>query len=209
MTAQTLADALALLGVRPLRPRTCQRTSINESQLLPGADVHSSRFSDLPTTLPVRLRARLFSAIVPSAINERKSTQAVKRWVLELNGVDDGARTHDNRNHNPGLYQLSYIHHCVASKADNGKTGLPDRNRTCNPQLRRLVLYPVELRAETHFSGNKWGGRGEGIRTPDILLPKQARYRAALHPEILFMPTSCISEKRDYTWAEWVWSIFA
>ena len=26
--------------------------------------------------------------------------------------------------------------------------GLPDRNRTCNPQLRRLVLYPVELRAD-------------------------------------------------------------
>ena len=22
----------------------------------------------------------------------------------------DGARTHDNRNHNPGLYQLSYSH---------------------------------------------------------------------------------------------------
>ena len=26
-------------------------------------------------------------------------------------GVTDGARTHDNRNHNPGLYQLSYSHH--------------------------------------------------------------------------------------------------
>ena len=26
-------------------------------------------------------------------------------------GVSDGARTHDNRNHNPGLYQLSYTHH--------------------------------------------------------------------------------------------------
>ena len=25
-----------------------------------------------------------------------------------LSGVRDGARTHDNRNHNPGLYQLSY-----------------------------------------------------------------------------------------------------
>lgn len=25
--------------------------------------------------------------------------------------MDDGARTHDNRNHNPGLYQLSYNHH--------------------------------------------------------------------------------------------------
>ncbi len=29
----------------------------------------------------------------------------------ELTGVDDGTRTHDDRNHNPGLYQLSYIHH--------------------------------------------------------------------------------------------------
>ena len=26
-------------------------------------------------------------------------------------------------------------------------------------------------------------GRGGEIRTPDILLPKQARYQAALHPE--------------------------
>ena len=26
-------------------------------------------------------------------------------------GVNDGARTHDHRNHNPGLYQLSYAHH--------------------------------------------------------------------------------------------------
>ena len=28
-----------------------------------------------------------------------------------LDGVADGTRTHDNRNHNPGLYQLSYSHH--------------------------------------------------------------------------------------------------
>ena len=26
--------------------------------------------------------------------------------------MDDGARTHDRRNHNPELYQLSYAHHC-------------------------------------------------------------------------------------------------
>ena len=32
-------------------------------------------------------------------------------WVLLFSGVADGARTHDNRNHNPGLYQLSYSHH--------------------------------------------------------------------------------------------------
>ena len=30
--------------------------------------------------------------------------------VWELLGVADGTRTHDNRNHNPGLYQLSYSH---------------------------------------------------------------------------------------------------
>ena len=29
---------------------------------------------------------------------------------LVFSGVADGARTHDNRNHNPGLYQLSYSH---------------------------------------------------------------------------------------------------
>ena len=30
--------------------------------------------------------------------------------LLPMNGVADGTRTHDNRNHNPGLYQLSYSH---------------------------------------------------------------------------------------------------
>jgi hypothetical protein len=28
-------------------------------------------------------------------------------------------------------------------------------------------------------------GRGREIRTPDILLPKQARYQTALYPDIL------------------------
>ena len=31
--------------------------------------------------------------------------------LLQMSGVADGIRTHDNRNHNPGLYQLSYSHH--------------------------------------------------------------------------------------------------
>ncbi len=35
----------------------------------------------------------------------------IKCFVQGDNGVADGARTHDNRNHNPGLYQLSYSHH--------------------------------------------------------------------------------------------------
>ena len=34
---------------------------------------------------------------------------------MRCNGVADGTRTHDNRNHNPGLYQLSYSHHRTAN----------------------------------------------------------------------------------------------
>ncbi len=96
-------------------------------------------------------------------------------WEDELSqgfdGVGNGTRTHDNRNHNPGLYQLSYSHHQIY--------GPPDRIRTCDPRLRRPMLYPAELRAARRLSKR---GRGEGIRTPDILLPKQARYRTALRP---------------------------
>ncbi len=29
--------------------------------------------------------------------------------------------------------------------------GVPGRSRTCDPQLRRLLLYPTELRAHTIF----------------------------------------------------------
>jgi hypothetical protein len=56
--------------------------------------------------------------------------------------VDDGDRTHDNRDHNPGLYQLSYVHHRLHRAA-----GAPGRTRTCDPRLRRPMLYPPELRA--------------------------------------------------------------
>ena len=38
------------------------------------------------------------------------------------------------------------------------------------------MLYPDELRAHENI------GRGGEIRTPDILLPKQARYQTALYP---------------------------
>lgn len=39
-------------------------------------------------------------------------------------------------------FKPTYAHHERAKK-----NGAPDRNRTCNPLLRRQVLYPVELRA--------------------------------------------------------------
>ncbi len=38
-------------------------------------------------------------------------TPGINKNKTKEDGVIDGARTHDNRNHNPGLYQLSYDHH--------------------------------------------------------------------------------------------------
>ena len=119
-----------------------------------------------------------------------------------LFGVDDGTRTHDDWNHNPGLYQLSYAHHCNRAHPSITRVGAPGRTRTCNPRLRRPMLCPVELRAlqspqsslsgcipppqrlrpTRSSAGHRETGRGGGIRTPDFLLPKQARYQAALHP---------------------------
>ena len=59
------------------------------------------------------------------------------------------------------------------------------------------MLYPTELRAQNQGicplqpderNGYKENGRGREIRTPDILLPKQARYQTALYPDKDFRP---------------------
>ena len=64
------------------------------------------------------------------------------------------------------------------------------------------MLYPDELQARLQKmidDGLKemrpTCGRGREIRTPDILLPKQARYQAALHP--VFFPSE--SQNADDT----------
>ena len=49
------------------------------------------------------------------------------------NGAIDGARTRDNRNHNPGLYQLSYDRH----KAENKTASRIDHGEAvCNKTLK-------------------------------------------------------------------------
>ncbi len=48
------------------------------------------------------------------------------------------------------------------------------------------MLYPNELRAH----GRSKTGRGREIRTPDILLPKQARYQTALYPVFQLLRTA-------------------
>jgi hypothetical protein len=103
--------------------------------------------------------------------------------------VDDGTRTRDGRNHNPGLYQLSYVHHRRTS--DTG--GAPGRNRTCNRRLRRPVLYPVELRApykSTSYSAKRnLSGRRSGpqqteseVRADYIGVSQQLKRRIISRP---------------------------
>jgi hypothetical protein len=92
--------------------------------------------------------------------------------------VNDGARTRDNRNHNPGLYQLSYAHH--------RKYGDKEMVRLAGLEPATLGL---EGRCSIQLSYKRKAGRGRGIRTPDILLPKQARYQTALYPDYIFTAT--------------------
>ncbi len=72
--------------------------------------------------------------------------------------------------------------------------GTPGRIRTCYPRLRRPMLYPNELRAHS-LKSLPTNGRGRGIRTPDILHPKQARYQTALFPEFASRAT-CLQGAR-------------
>ena len=72
-------------------------------------------------------------------------------------GVDDGTRTHDDRDHNPGLYQLSYAHHCLSlclaslpwqARSSRHRPGRPDRAfaalRLSTGQT--VAAHPTELR---------------------------------------------------------------
>ena len=127
-------------------------------------------------------------------------------WATE-DGVADGIRTHDNRNHNPGLYQLSYSHRCVDRygvgpsitacaepitanlRGRLRQIGTPDRTRTCYPRLRRPVLYPIELRAlDCLFLSDR------------IKMTRRRPGRRALHwmvgVERFELPTSCSQSKR-------------
>ena len=50
------------------------------------------------------------------ADSQRSTTKNAPGKLRERLWVDDGARTHDTRNHNPMLYQLNYIHHVMDCK---------------------------------------------------------------------------------------------
>ena len=76
-----------------------------------------------------------------------------KLSVKKETGVDDGTRTHDDWNHNPGLYQLSYAHHeselTILTLDTCGFTSICHRSL----KLARLTgLEPVTYGLAYHYS---------------------------------------------------------
>ena len=67
--------------------------------------------------------------------NSQQTQKKQRRPILQSRrlqkyGVDDGNRTHDNRNHNPALYQLSYAHHSAVLRYSLQKHGADEETRT-------------------------------------------------------------------------------
>ena len=60
--------------------------------------------------------------------------------------------------------------------------GTPDRNRTCNPRLRRSVLYPVELRALMPIRAG-WLVGAVGFELTTLCSQSRCANRAALRPD--------------------------
>ena len=61
----------------------------------------------------------------------------------------------------PPLFKLTCRYTAYLRLTRHLVNGAPGRTRTCNPQLRRLMLYPVELQAlflSLTLPINKWSG---------------------------------------------------
>lgn len=50
--------------------------------------------------------------------------------------------------------------------------------------MHKIGLEPTTLRSYLKFAVSAENGLGGGIRTHDLLIPNQARYQTALHPDI-------------------------
>ena len=89
------------------------------------------------------------------------------------NGVTDGARTHDSRNHNPGLYQLSYGHH--RNYSPSGRKSRLGRGRIMGDGRKRIKqsanlgllsvsnsrnIFAEHCSAVQFYSGNSDPNRG-------------------------------------------------
>jgi hypothetical protein len=81
---------------------------------------------------------KLFDILLSSDENLIQHPAALKTGdvILQLR-VADGARTRDNRIHNPGLCQLSYNHHIFIREHDNYRAAT---NKTKSVKSVNLIL---------------------------------------------------------------------
>ena len=149
-----------------------------------------------PVRLPIPPLSRIRHCTETMLQNMRKTNQ-------RKSGVDEGDRTLDRRSHNPELYQLSYVHHIRPVLFSTSTAyclqlcwfGDFGPDQTDDLMARPAGLEPATTRLEGGCSiqlsygrltvrppEHSENGRGREIRTPDILLPKQARYQTALYP---------------------------
>ena len=112
---------------------------------------------------PLTLRA----ALRGTALLPRKFALGLLEGESDTkSGVDDGTRTRDGRNHNPGLYQLSYVHHrrtpAVARPAgiEPATAGLEGR---CSIRLSYGRLTKQKLRAPNVFPRPMLGSQANRI----------------------------------------------
>ena len=90
---------------RPLCPRSAKRPGILAGPFRIFGGPYRNRTYNQWIKSPLLCLIELTAQMYPGA--------PLGRPFLKT-GVDDGTRTHDDRNHNPGLYQLSYAHHnCI------------------------------------------------------------------------------------------------
>ena len=108
-------------------------------------------------------------------------------------GVADGARTHDNRNHNPGLYQLSYSHHKTFMARPTGIEPVTARlEGGCSIRLSygRINFFGL------CFLSGIWSGRWDSNSRPSA--PKAdalTRLRYAPHERAEY--TGSLKERQD------------
>ncbi len=116
------------------------RVSLTRSRSgFPSGRVRAGRPPRILPVLPAVCSRNLHAIKKPGSLNR----------ALEFSGVADGTRTHDDRNHNPGLYQLSYSHHCLA--------GLQVRQARHYTNFRRKWQSRVDRRFRAGF--RRWPPR--------------------------------------------------
>src|SRR5919204_3309544 len=98
-----------------------------------------------------------------------------RQALLTSRGVADGTRTHDHRDHNPGLYQLSYRHREQSKDSRRGATTRRRPTPTCSgyDAVASAWTRPAGVRSWTPSQNSSTiflqnAGRSSGLRLETI-----------------------------------------